>query len=44
MTQSLDEEIIGGFILTIEDMQYGASVARGLQKMRNQLMKSHTEK
>ena len=44
LTQSLDEEIIGGFILTIEDMQYDASVERGLQKMRNQLMKSHTEK
>ncbi len=44
LTQSLDEEIIGGFVLTIEDMQYDASVARSLQKMKNQLMQTQIEK
>lgn len=40
LTQELDEKIIGGFVLTIEDMQYDASVARSLQKIKNQLMQS----
>jgi len=40
LTQELDEKIIGGFVLTIEDMQYDASVARSLRKIKNQLMQS----
>lgn len=44
LTQTLDEEIIGGFVLRIEDMQYDASVARSLRKIRNQLMQTQTEK
>jgi F-type H+-transporting ATPase subunit delta len=44
LTQSLDEEIIGGFVLTIEDMQYDASVSRSLRKMKNQLMQTQIEK
>ena len=44
LTKRLDEEIMGGFILTIEDMQYDASVARNLRKMRNQLLQTSIEK
>lgn len=34
------EELIGGFVLRIEDQQYDASVARSLKKMKTQLLKS----
>jgi len=44
LTKTLDEEIIGGFVLTIEDMQYDASVARNLHKMKNQLLQTSIEK
>jgi len=44
LAKKIDEEIIGGFVLTIEDMQYDASVARNLRKMKNQLMKTSLEK
>jgi F-type H+-transporting ATPase subunit delta len=44
LTKRLNEEIIGGFVLTIEDMQYDASVARNLQKMKNQLLQTSIEK
>ena len=44
LAKTIDEEIIGGFVLTIEDMQYDASVARNLRKMKNQLMKTSIEK
>jgi F-type H+-transporting ATPase subunit delta len=44
LTKRLDEEIIGGFVLTIEDMQYDASVARNLRKMKNQLLQTSIEK
>jgi F-type H+-transporting ATPase subunit delta len=44
LTKSLDEEIIGGFVLTIEDMQYDASVARNLRKIKNQLLQTSIEK
>jgi len=44
LTEKLDEEIIGGFVLTIEDMQYDASVARNLRDMKNQLVQTSIEK
>jgi F-type H+-transporting ATPase subunit delta len=44
LTQSQNEEIIGGFVLTIEDMQYDASVATSLRKIKNQLMQTQIEK
>lgn len=34
-----NEELIGGFVLRIEDQQYDASVARSLQKVKTQLLK-----
>jgi F-type H+-transporting ATPase subunit delta len=44
LTDKLDEGIIGGFVLTIEDMQYDASVARNLREMKNQLQQTSIEK
>jgi F-type H+-transporting ATPase subunit delta len=44
LTQQVDEEIIGGFVLTIEDLQYDASVARSLKKMKEKLMHNSLEK
>lgn len=44
LTQTLNEEIIGGFVLTIEDMQYDASVARSLRQIKNQLIQTGIEK
>jgi len=44
MTPVLNEEIIGGFILTIEDMRYDASVSNNLKKMKKQLLQTSTEK
>lgn len=44
MTSDLDEDIIGGFILTIEDMQYDASVSSNLRKMKKQLLQTTIEK
>lgn len=44
LTQTLDEEIIGGFVLTIEDQQYDASIARSLKKMKEKLMHNSVEK
>ncbi len=34
-----DEELIGGFVIRIEDQQYDASVARSLKKVTTQLLK-----
>ena len=44
LTTSVDDEMIGGFILTIEDRQYDASVSSSLKKMKNQLLQTHIEK
>jgi F-type H+-transporting ATPase subunit delta len=44
LTSSVDEDVIGGFILTIEDMQYDASVASSLQKLKNKLIQTSIEK
>lgn len=35
-----NKELIGGFIIRIEDQQYDASVAQSLKKMKTQLLKS----
>jgi len=40
----VDEDIIGGFVLTIEDKQYDASVASSLRKMKKQLLQTSIEK
>ena len=44
LTSSVEEEVIGGFVLTIEGMQYDASVASNLRKMRKQLLETRIEK
>ena len=43
LTSGVDEEVIGGFILTIEDMQYDASVATSLRKLKKQLLETSIE-
>jgi len=35
-----DESIIGGFILQMDDMQYDASIAKGLKNIKNELLKT----
>lgn len=44
LSTSLNENVIGGFVLTIEDMQYDASVASDLRKMKKQLLQTSIEK
>ena len=44
LTPTVDEEIIGGFVLTIEDLRYDASVASDLKKIKKQLLKTTIEK
>lgn len=43
LTSGVKEELIGGFVLTIEDKQYDASVATGLRKIRKELLETRTE-
>lgn len=40
LSSRVDKEVIGGFVLTIEDMQYDASVATSLRKFRKQLLQT----
>lgn len=40
LSASVNEEVIGGFVLTVEDMQYDASVATSLRKFRKQLLQT----
>lgn len=44
LSASVDEEVIGGFVLTVEDLQYDASVASSLKKMKKQLLQTSNEK
>jgi F-type H+-transporting ATPase subunit delta len=44
LTSSVDGDLIGGFILTIEDMRYDASVASNLRKLKKQLLQTSIEK
>jgi F-type H+-transporting ATPase subunit delta len=44
LSSSVDQDVIGGFILTVEDMQYDASVATSLKKMKKKLLKTSIEK
>jgi F-type H+-transporting ATPase subunit delta len=44
LSASVDEEVIGGFVLTIGDMQYDASVASSLKQMKKQLLLTSIEK
>ncbi|MCP4310375.1 MAG: ATP synthase F1 subunit delta [Bacteroidetes bacterium] len=40
LSTEVDKEVIGGFVLTIEDMQYDASVSTSLRKFRKQLLQT----
>lgn len=44
LTEQMKPEIIGGFILTVEDQQYDASVSSGLKKIRKRLLETSIEK
>lgn len=44
LTTAVDQDLIGGFILKIEDRQYDASVATHLKKMKKQLLQTSIEK
>ena len=43
LDSGVDEDVIGGFILTIEELQYDASVASSLKKMKKQLLETSIE-
>ena len=43
LTTRVDADLIGGFILTVEDRRYDASVSGSLRKMKKQLLKTSTE-
>ena len=40
LTDKVDPEIIGGFILTVEGMQYDASVSSGLKSIKKELLQA----
>jgi len=40
LSTEVDKKVIGGFVLTIEDMQYDASVSTSLKKFRKQLLQT----
>lgn len=44
LSASVDKDVIGGFVLTIEDMRYDASVASNLRKLKKQLLQTSIEK
>jgi len=44
LSSSVDGDLIGGFVLTIENMQYDASVASSLRRMKKQLLQTSIEK
>jgi F-type H+-transporting ATPase subunit delta len=44
LSSSVDGDMIGGFVLTIEDMRYDASVASNLKKLKKQLLQTSIEK
>ena len=44
LTTAVDGDVIGGFILTIEDMRYDASVANNLKNLKKQLLQTSIEK
>ena len=43
LSASVDKDVIGGFVLTIEDMQYDASVATSLRELKKQLLQTGIE-
>ena len=43
LAAAVNKDVIGGFVLTIEDLQYDASVASSLRKMKKQLLQTSIE-
>ncbi len=41
LTDKIDPEIIGGFIITVEGMQYDASVSSGLKSIKKKLLQAY---
>ena len=44
LSSTVDEDVIGGFVLTVEDVQYDASVSSSLKKIKKQLLQTSIEK
>ena len=44
LSLAVDKDVIGGFVLTVEDQQYDASVAANLRKIKKQLLQTSIEK
>jgi len=44
MSTNVNAELIGGFMLTVEDQQYDASVASSLKRMKKHLLQTTIEK
>ena len=44
LSSSVNHDVIGGFVLTIEGQRYDASVASSLKKMKKQLLQTSLEK
>jgi F-type H+-transporting ATPase subunit delta len=44
LTASVDGDVIGGFVLTIENLRYDASMASNLKKLKKQLLQTSIEK
>ena len=40
LSQKVDEKLIGGFVLRVEDKQYDASISTQLKKIREQLLQT----
>ena len=40
LSTKVEKDVIGGFVLTIEDMQYDASVSTSLRNFRKQLLQT----
>ena len=43
LSSTVDQNVIGGFVLTIEDMRYDVSVAANLRRIRKQLLQTNIE-
>ncbi len=44
LTTTVDEDVIGGFVLNVDDLRYDASVASNLRKLKKQLLQTSIEK
>lgn len=44
LSADVNEDVIGGFVLTVEGLQYDASVATGLRRIKKQLLETSLEK